>query len=261
MEPARTTFARERCARWDEVHRHYFPDYDERWRAVIDAVRAAAPATPRVLDLGCGPGTLTARLAAALDRARVLGVDLDPLLVALAREARTHDSPEFLGLDLLAPDAAQVLGGLGPFDAIVSSAFMHYFAPRRLAELHRLCASLLAPGGILVTAERFAEPGAASAPSDSPPSEDVDPWGAWWQCTRAEAPQHGFTVSPADSADTADAAEDPPPLGLAAYRQALGAAGLAVRRIAEHSGGSTVVVAGAPGDGRDETLRVSPGGP
>jgi SAM-dependent methyltransferase len=43
-----------------------------------------------VLDLGCGPGTITADLAARVAPGRVLGVDQDPGVVELARQhART----------------------------------------------------------------------------------------------------------------------------------------------------------------------------
>ncbi len=52
-------------ARWDAQQQRHIPDREERFSAMVDAVAAFAGAEPRVLDLGCGPGSLSARL---LDR-------------------------------------------------------------------------------------------------------------------------------------------------------------------------------------------------
>src|SRR5438309_545253 len=38
------------------------------------------------VDIGCGPGLLGARIAAEHPGARVLGVDLDPLMLAIAKD-------------------------------------------------------------------------------------------------------------------------------------------------------------------------------
>src|SRR5215212_2084486 len=63
-------------------------------RAVAWALEAVALAgqTPRVLDLGCGDGRISARLAAA--GADVTGADPSP--VALARARAAHPGPTFV---------------------------------------------------------------------------------------------------------------------------------------------------------------------
>ncbi|NYV76228.1 trans-aconitate 2-methyltransferase, partial [Streptomyces sp. UH6] len=43
---------------------------------------------PLLLDLGCGPGSLAARLAARLPHAEIVAVDMDPLLLELGRTHR-----------------------------------------------------------------------------------------------------------------------------------------------------------------------------
>jgi SAM-dependent methyltransferase len=48
-----------------------------RWRTAENSagyLLAALPATARVLDVGCGPGTITADLAARVPRGQVVGV-------------------------------------------------------------------------------------------------------------------------------------------------------------------------------------------
>lgn len=94
----------------------------------------------RVLDVGCGTGIMSARLADS--GRRVLGVDLSP---AMIRRARRHDRPN---LDFIKGDAEQLPLKDGMFDALVNLiSFHHYPHPdRALAEFHRV----LRPGGRLV---------------------------------------------------------------------------------------------------------------
>ncbi|MFC7739880.1 class I SAM-dependent methyltransferase [Nocardiopsis composta] len=66
--------------RWDSQQEGYVPHREERFAVLADVVAAALAdvAAPVVVDLGCGPGSLTARLAERLPRASFIGVDADP---------------------------------------------------------------------------------------------------------------------------------------------------------------------------------------
>ena len=94
----------------------------------------------RVLDLGCGDGTLTRSLADRVPRGVVLGVDAAPGMLETARtKCGPNMSVRLLDLNALAFD--------GEFDVIFSNATLHWIhdhAPL-LAHIHRA----LAPGGIL----------------------------------------------------------------------------------------------------------------
>jgi hypothetical protein len=67
--------------RWDVQQERYVPDREERFRVVIDVVswalarRDVEGGRPRVVDLGCGPGSLTGQMALALPEADAVGVD------------------------------------------------------------------------------------------------------------------------------------------------------------------------------------------
>jgi 2-polyprenyl-3-methyl-5-hydroxy-6-metoxy-1,4-benzoquinol methylase len=99
-----------------------------------------------VLDLACGEGFYT-RLIRQSGAARVVGVDLSPEMIVLARQ-QEQDAP--MGIEYLA-SAAESIPDLGPFD-IVSAAYLLNCAPDRstLAGMTRAIARSLVPGGRFV---------------------------------------------------------------------------------------------------------------
>lgn len=101
------------------------------------ALELLAPrAGERILDLGCGDGPLTARLAAA--GCEVVGVDGSAAMVAAARA---------LGLDARVMDA-QALTFEAEFDAVFSNAALHWM-PRAAAVIDGVWRALK-PGGRFV---------------------------------------------------------------------------------------------------------------
>jgi SAM-dependent methyltransferase len=106
-------------------------------------VDAMLPRGSRVLDAGCGPG----RVGAFLHEVGhdVVGVDVDPVLIAAAEE--DHPGPRWLVSDLAELDLAAA-GVEEPFDAIVSAGnVMTFLAPStRRSVLQRLRAHIR-PGG------------------------------------------------------------------------------------------------------------------
>jgi trans-aconitate 2-methyltransferase len=124
---------------------------DERGRPFVDLlarVDAEAPAT--VVDLGCGPGTLTALLAQRWPHARVEGIDSSPEMIA-ATEPRP-------GVTFAVGDA-RTWRPERPVDVLVSNATLQW-VPDHL-ELLPLLVAGVAPGGWLA----FQVPGNFGEPS------------------------------------------------------------------------------------------------
>ncbi|MCV7244454.1 class I SAM-dependent methyltransferase [Mycobacterium mantenii] len=134
----------------DPGHSHW---YIERFRAMVRAgddlagearfVDAMAPRGARILDAGCGPGRLGGYLATVGHR--VVGVDVDPALIAAAEE--DYPGPRWLVGDLAELDLP-ARGIAEPFDVIVSAGnVMTFLAPStRIQVLSRLRAHVADDG-------------------------------------------------------------------------------------------------------------------
>ena len=90
-------------------------------------VAAVAPAGARVLEVGCGPGHLSVRLAR--HGLAVTGLDLDPAMIARA-QANTDRAANRGGLrpSFLVGDVAALTFPDGSFDLVVSTLSMHHWA-------------------------------------------------------------------------------------------------------------------------------------
>lgn len=120
-----------------------FEGYD---RTLAEVERLAdVPSPARVLEIGVGTGTLTARLARP--GREVVGVDFSAAMLERARAKAP--GARLLRLDVLGAWPRELDGQR--FDRIVSTYAFHEFPDeRKLALLHGLRASRLAPSGVVV---------------------------------------------------------------------------------------------------------------
>ena len=118
---------------------------------LVSQVRAEAPGF--VADLGCGPGNLTAALAARWPGARVLGVDSSPEMIEGPPQAEAGDRLTFELADLRTWQPDQ------PIDVITCNAVLQWIPGHQ--ELLTSWVHWLAPGGWLA----FQLPGNFDQPS------------------------------------------------------------------------------------------------
>lgn len=113
-------------------------------------IRADIRAGHRVLDLGCGTGTLAVAIKASAPRADVVGLDADEEGLALARN---KSAAVGAGISFIRWVATLLPFADGAFDRVVSSLFFHHLErdakERTLREIHRV----LAPQGELHIAD------------------------------------------------------------------------------------------------------------
>ncbi|EPJ43524.1 MAG: hypothetical protein OFPII_41140 [Osedax symbiont Rs1] len=152
--------------RWDTQQSYHLPMREERFNIMLDSVAALCPADSVVLDLACGPGSISQRLLAQLPDARSIAVDYDPVLLKLGQQTlgdadgRLH----WLKLDLNNPNwVTQIQAtlahlGRSHLDAVLSSTALHWLTTPRLIEVYRELALLTRPGGLLLNADHMAFP-------------------------------------------------------------------------------------------------------
>ena len=106
---------------------------------------AAAGVEPghRVLDVGCGPGSVTRTLAEIVGRDQVAAIDPSPPFVEACR-ARVP------GADVRSGQAEQLPWEDGAFDVVVSQLVVNFMtdAPKAVAEMRRVTK----PGGVIAAA-------------------------------------------------------------------------------------------------------------
>lgn len=100
----------------------------------------------RVLEVGCGTGTLALLVKRSAPSADVVGVDIDPAMLARARRKARAAGVEasFVERSVLSP-----LDDLGPFDVALSTLFFHHLDSDEKRRALANVRGSLRPGGRL----------------------------------------------------------------------------------------------------------------
>ncbi|MFC4034709.1 class I SAM-dependent methyltransferase [Streptomyces polygonati] len=185
-----TDTAREYVRRWEGQQQRYAIAREERFDVITDVVDHVTAGRPRplVVDLGCGPGSLTARLAARMPRIEIIGVDRDPLVLELAR--RCHGvAARFVEASLGTDSWIAAMKLDRPVDAVVSTTALHCLPQAVLRRTYEQISTVLRPAGALVNGDHFAPestgPGEISARigrlrAERQQAFDHEDWDAWW---------------------------------------------------------------------------------
>ena len=125
-----------------DLYRDKFMDlnlYDDSYLAFCELLR---PGRARVLDAACGPGNVSRYLMAQRPELDLLGIDLAPRMVELAREAvrsahfAVHDCRHLADLQLR-------------FDGIICAFGLPYLSGEEATAFIRAAGQALDPGGVL----------------------------------------------------------------------------------------------------------------
>ncbi|HET7683781.1 MAG TPA: methyltransferase domain-containing protein [Marmoricola sp.] len=136
---------------WDPAR--YLQYADQRGRPFVELLaRVPVDRPDEVVDLGCGPGNLTALAAGRWPDARTTGIDSSAEMVERARA-------DFPALDFVVADLREWAGEGEPVDVLLSNATLQW-VPGHLDLLRELL-SRVRPGGCLA----FQVPGNFTEPS------------------------------------------------------------------------------------------------
>jgi SAM-dependent methyltransferase len=195
--------------RWDRQQEDSLPDREDRFTALIDAVEeGTAKKDPLILDLGCGPGSLATRLLDRMPDATVIGIDADPVTLALGRAAhRDRPGLRFVDLDLRAPGWPEALGLDRNADAAASTTALHWLPEPDLRAVYKDLMTILKPGGLLLDGDHF-----RLDATDNPVLDRLDVamrqreyarrfpdghrenWYGWWEAVAADPVLAGYAA-------------------------------------------------------------------
>jgi 2-polyprenyl-3-methyl-5-hydroxy-6-metoxy-1,4-benzoquinol methylase len=144
------------------------PDHLNQWallrgEAILRTLSSLALEQPRIIDLGCGTGWLTEKLAAY---GPVTGIDLSDEAVALARQRAPH-------INYIAADVFEMPLPQEHFDVVISQDVLAHIVDQQ--GYITLAARLLKPGGhlIITTTNRFVVERMSLPPQ---PPEHIERW-------------------------------------------------------------------------------------
>lgn len=115
--------------RYDAVVRTTTLGMDLLWKRRMLASIPADRGYDRILDLACGTGILTFELARRYPGAAVVGLDVSPEMLSIARDRNDHDRVRFVER----PAGEMVELGAGSFDLVTASYLPKYVDRDRLA--------------------------------------------------------------------------------------------------------------------------------
>jgi tRNA (cmo5U34)-methyltransferase len=145
------------AAAYDAAIRRFIPGYEEMIAEVVSILEGSLDASlgeaARVVDLGAGTGALAGAILDQIPRARVVLVDIDPhmLAVAAARVAAHGDRAELRCATF--DDALGSFGGAGVGAVVASLALHHVPELDRKRALYARIHDALAPGGVFLSAD------------------------------------------------------------------------------------------------------------
>lgn len=119
-----------------------------RERSVKEALLASAEivADATILDVGCGTGTLTVWIKKHFPDARVIGLDLDPTILRMARDKATRSG---VTIEFIESNAAKMPLASDSVDAVFSSLFFHHLLPEQKFRVLREIFRVLSVNGSL----------------------------------------------------------------------------------------------------------------
>ena len=207
-------------------------DRERQISALLDVVEAMAGTAPTVVDLACGPGTISRRLYDRLPRARSIAVEVDPVLLTIASATFADDDRvQVVCPDLRDPGWGDALPDC-QVDAVVTATALHWL-PRTL---FAACTAISQAWSVGMAWWRTVN-GCRCRPPSPGPRRD-----AWWeQASREPALQPAMTQRRAVFETTYPTEEFSPPADwhIAAMRDA----GFAEAGVVWRSGPAAVIAA------------------
>jgi len=139
--------------RWEKMQKRYIPHRTQRFKLIALLVAQTQGNTPRVLDLGCGPGSLMEHILKETPDAEVFGIDFDPILLDLAEKRFNNSSEQIKLIRANITKESWLKYVPQSIEAAISATALHWLNAEQLEGLYRKIAKILRPGGIFINAD------------------------------------------------------------------------------------------------------------
>ncbi|MDZ7362474.1 MAG: class I SAM-dependent methyltransferase [candidate division KSB1 bacterium] len=141
-----------KLSEYDQRIRTFIPHYEEMLDEVAAAVALVEKPQPAIIDLGIGTGALAARCLRLKPQARLLGIDADADILALARRRlakKRPTKPDFILANFLH-------ASLPRCDAIVATLALHHIHQIKTKQhFYAKCFAALRRSGIFANGDCF----------------------------------------------------------------------------------------------------------
>ena len=139
--------------RWDRMQDYYVARRAERFELMVRLIANTQQVVSRVLDIGCGTGSLMLPILERFPKAEVYGIDFDATLLALAekRLAEFGERVHLIHADIRDKSWTKLVPA--PIDAAVSATALHWLSQEQLARFYGRLAKILRPDGIFLNAD------------------------------------------------------------------------------------------------------------
>ena len=142
----------------DNTEKPHSPLREEQLDLLVEIVRAHCAAydlPPHILDLGCGPGIVGARILDAIPRSTFVGVDGSPPMLEMARTRLAPYAERVVvahaDFETIAPE--HIPGA--PFGAAVAVQAIHNCSDEGKQRAYATARAVLSPGGVFVLSDRI----------------------------------------------------------------------------------------------------------
>jgi len=174
MNPAHTWQSKEAADHYSEIADIVIPNRREILSIIARVATMFSSNSPRILDIGCGYGDVTAEVLRYAPNASIFMVDFSEEMIQRSMKRFKENK----NIQILRHDLNNGLPGeFQPkeFDAVVSCFALHHVDFEHRVPLYSQIHQVLKPDGIFVNGDRFRE--------DSPSLHNMvfDEWVAWMQ--------------------------------------------------------------------------------